>query len=293
MSGYKSEIRDGMRIDWDVPIEMDDGVVLRCDVYRPTEEGNYPAILSYGPYAKWLHLADGYPAQWKVLSEKYPETLSGSSNKYQNWELADPEKWVPDGFACVRVDSRGAGRSPGYMEVWAPRETKDFYDCIEWTADQSWCNGKVGLNGISYYGMNQWIVATLQPPHLAAMCVWEGAADLYRDFSHHGGILCLFGDLWYRDTVTLRQHGRGERDWRSRINGEWSSGPETLTDEELNANRTDFGNDLLEHALVDTYWKARIPDFSKIKTPLLSAGNWGGRRAPPARERRGVCSVGI
>jgi predicted acyl esterase len=276
MSGYKSEIRDGMRIDWDVPIEMDDGVVLRCDVYRPTEEGNYPAILSYGPYAKWLHLADGYPAQWKVLSEKYPETLSGSSNKYQNWELADPEKWVPDGFACVRVDSRGAGRSPGYMEVWAPRETKDFYDCIEWTADQSWCNGKVGLNGISYYGMNQWIVATLQPPHLAAMCVWEGAADLYRDFSHHGGILCLFGDLWYRDTVTLRQHGRGERDWRSRINGEWSSGPETLTDEELNANRTDFGNDLLEHALVDDYWKARIPDFSKIKTPLLSAGNWGG-----------------
>jgi predicted acyl esterase len=176
----------------------------------------------------------------------------------------------------VRVDSRGAGRSPGYMEVWSPRETKDFHDCIEWAAAQPWCSGKVGLNGISYYGMNQWAVATLQPPHLSAMCVWEGAADLYRDLSHHGGILSLFGKIWYDDTVTLRQNGRGKRDWRSRINGEWSSGPETLTLEELAANRTDYGKDLLEHALIDDYWKARIPDFSKINVPLLSAGNWGG-----------------
>jgi predicted acyl esterase len=276
METFKSEVRDGMRIDWDVPIEMDDGVVLRCDVYRPIEEGTYPAIMSYGPYAKWLHLADGYPNQWKVMTEKHPETVAGTSNKYQNWELVDPEKWVPDGYACVRVDSRGAGRSPGFMDIWSPRETKDFHDCIEWAAAQPWCSGKVGLNGISYYGMNQWVVATLHPPHLAAMCVWEGAADLYRDLSHHGGILCLFGDTWYRDTVTLRQHGRGNRDWRSRINGEWISGPETLTVEELDANRTDFGQDLLDHPLIDDYWQARMPDYSKINVPLLSAGNWGG-----------------
>ena len=276
MDTFKSEVRDGMRIDWDVPLKMDDGVVLRCDVYRPDDDGKYPAILSYGPYAKWLHLMDGYPAQWKVMTEKFPETVQGTSNKYQNWELVDPEKWVPDGYACVRVDSRGAGRSLGFMEVWSPREAKDFYDCIEWAGEESWCNGKVGLNGISYYGMNQWIVATLQPSHLAAMCVWEGAADLYRDLSHHGGILSRFADIWYRDTVTLRQHGRGNRDWRSQINGEWSSGPETLTDEELGANRSDYGQDLFDHPLIDDYWKARIPDYSKINVPLLSAGNWGG-----------------
>ncbi|MDA0999000.1 MAG: CocE/NonD family hydrolase [bacterium] len=276
MSDYKSEVRDGMRIDWDVPIKMDDGVVLRADVYRPIAEGKYPAIMTYGPYAKWLHFMDGYPNQWKVLNEKYPEALSGTTNKYQNWEVMDPERWVPDGYACVRVDSRGAGRSPGYMEVFSPRETKDFHDCIEWAAALPWCNGKVGLNGISYYGMNQWQVASLQPPHLAAMCVWEGAADFYRDLSHHGGILNQFAGLWFQDTVTLRQHGRGDRDFRSRINGEWSSGPETLTDEELNANRTDYGKDLLVHPLIDDYWKARMPDYSKINVPLLSAGNWGG-----------------
>jgi predicted acyl esterase len=276
METFKEEVRDGMRIDWDVPVAMDDGVVLRCDVYRPVADGKYPVILSYGPYAKWLHLKDGYPNQWKVMTEKHPETVAGTSNQYQNWEVVDPEKWVPDGYACVRVDSRGAGRSPGFMNIWSPRETKDLCDCVEWTARQPWCSSKVGLNGISYYAMNQWFVACLQPSHLAAMCVWEGAADLYRDFAYHGGVLCLFGDTWYRDTVVLRQHGRGNRDFRSRINGEWCSGPETLTAEELGANRSDYGNDLLAHPLIDPYWRERMPDFSKINVPLLSAGNWGG-----------------
>ena len=72
------------------------------------------------------------PHQWSLMVNDYPETVMGTSNKYQNWELVDPEKWVPDGYACVRVDSRGAGRSPGYLEVWSPREARDFHDCIEW-----------------------------------------------------------------------------------------------------------------------------------------------------------------
>ena len=74
----------------------------------------------------------------------------------------------------------------------------------------------------------------------------------------------------------LRQHGRGNRDFRSRINGEWCSGPETLSEEELGANRCDLGQDLLDHPLIDNYWRERMPDFSKINVPLLSAGNWGG-----------------
>ena len=277
MEDCRSEVRDGMRIDWDVPIKMDDGLVLRCDVYRPiSEEKKYPVIMNYGPYAKWLHLMDGYPAQWKVMTEKFPETVQGTSNRYQNWEVVDPEKWVPEGYACVRVDSRGAGRSPGFMEIWSPRETRDFYSCIEWAAGQPWCSGKVGLNGISYYAMNQWFVASLQPPHLAAICVWEGAADLYRDMSHHGGMYSLFGETWSRDTVSMRQHGRGNRDFRSRINGEWCTGPETLSNEELENNRSNYGQDLLDHPLIDDYWRARMPDFSKIDIPLLTAGNWGG-----------------
>ena len=108
-------IRDRMRIDWDMPITMDDGLVLRCDVYRPIKKGRYPVLLSHGPYGKWLHFEDGYKTAWKRMQEKQPDVMAGSSNKYQSWEICDPEKWVPDGYVCVRVDSRGCGRSPGYV----------------------------------------------------------------------------------------------------------------------------------------------------------------------------------
>src|SRR3954468_16426137 len=145
-----------MKIDWDVPIRMDDGLVLRADVFRPDTEGRFPALLSYGPYGKGLAFQDGYKTAWEIMAREHPDALAGSSNRYQNWEVVDPEKWVPDGYAVIRVDSRGAGRSPGYLCHNNARETRDLYLCIEWTAQTPWCCGKVGLNGISYYGSNQW-----------------------------------------------------------------------------------------------------------------------------------------
>src|SRR5215216_579768 len=186
------EIRDGMRVQWDAPIAMDDGLVLRADVFRPVGDGRYPVILSYGPYAKGMAFEDSRPYAWKRLIEQCPEILQGSSNKYQAWELPDPERWVPDGNVIVRVDSRGTGRSPGVIDPWSPRETRDFYDCIEWAAVQPWSDGKVGLTGISYYAMNQYQVAALQPPHLCCICAWEGAGDYYRDATYHGGIFSEF-----------------------------------------------------------------------------------------------------
>jgi predicted acyl esterase len=210
------------------------------------------------------------------MAREHPDVTAGSTNKYQNWEVVDPEKWVPDSYICVRVDSRGCGRSPGYVDLWSPREAKDFYDCIEWAGVQPWSNGKVGINGISYYAMNQWQVATLQPPHLAAMCIWEGAADFYRDVSHHGGILTTFLANWYDMQIKTVQHGVGTRGYRSRVTGELVSGPETLTDEELGNNRSDYGNEVFAHALDDEYWKARTPNWSKVTVPLLSSANWGG-----------------
>ena len=277
----KSEIRDGMRIDWDVPIEMDDGIILRCDVYRPIDEGPYPVILTYGPYGKYLAFQDGYVSCWNRMAEEHPDVTANSTNKYQNWEVCDPEKWVPDGYVCVRVDSRGCGRSPGYVEVWSPRETQDLHDCIEWAAVQTWSNGKIGINGISYYAMNQWQVASIQPPHLTAMCAWEGAADYYRDMSHHGGILCTFMANWYDMQVTSVQHGLGSRGHRSRFTGDWVSGPLALSEEELGANREDLGKSVREHYLFDEYWQARMPDWSKVSVPFLSAANWGGNGLHP------------
>src|SRR5207248_3036081 len=91
-----SEIRDGMQIDCDIPIEMDDGIILRADVYRPITKGRHPVLLSYGPYGKWLHFEDGYESAWRRMIEKHPDVAAGATNKYQNWEVVDPETWVPD-----------------------------------------------------------------------------------------------------------------------------------------------------------------------------------------------------
>jgi uncharacterized protein len=281
MGSPVGEIRDGMRIEWDVPIAMDDGLVLRADVFRPPAAGKYPVILSYGPYAKGLHFEDGYPSAWRRMVETHPDVAAGSSNKYQNWEVVDPEKWVPDGYAVVRVDSRGTGRSPGCIDHFSPRETRDFYLCVEWAGVQAWSNGRVGLNGISYYGINQWHVASLQPPHLAAMCVWEGAADWYRDMTHHGGILSTFWDNWYDMQVKTVQYGSGEKGRRSRVTGQLVCGDELLSDQELARNRSDFGNAILAHPLDDSYHKARSPRWDKVMVPLLSAANWGGQGLHP------------
>lgn len=277
----RSETRDGMHIDWDVQIEMDDGLVLRADIFRPRKAGRYPVLLTYGPYAKGLAFQEGYPSAWQRMVEKHPDVAKGSSNKYQNWEVVDPEKWVPHDYVCVRVDSRGCGCSPGYIDHFSPRETKDFYNCIEWAGVQPWSNGKVGLNGISYYGINQWHVASLQPPHLAAMCIWEGAADWYRDMTHHGGILSTFWANWYDMQVKTVQFGAGERGKRSPVHGELVCGPKIFSENQLAQNRCSFGEDIRAHPLDDDYHKARSPVWSKVKVPFLSAANWGGQGLHP------------
>jgi len=270
-------VQDGMRILFDVPVVMDDGLTLRADVFLPEEPGRYPAILSYGPYGKGLAFQEGYKTAWDIMVRDYPDTARGTSNKYANWEVVDPEKWVPDGYACVRVDSRGAGRSPGFLDHHSARETRDFHDCIEWAAAQDWCNGKVGLNGISYYATNQWRVAALQPPHLAAICVWEGYADRYRDSTHHGGIACTFQKHWQEMQVKTVQHGRGTLGARSPITGELACGPETLSEAELEGNRARLWPEILANNLDSDYYRVRSADWSRIKVPLLSCGNWGGQ----------------
>ena len=274
---HRTEISDKMKIEWDVPILMEDGVVVRADIYRPVEIGRYPVILTYGPYAKGLSFQQGYPNQWKALVTDHPEVTAESTGKYQSWEVVDPEKWVLDGYACVRVDGRGAGRTPGYLDPISPQEHRDHYECIEWAGTQLWSNGKVGLNGISYYAWNQWHVASLQPPHLAAMCPWEGAADWYRDINYHGGIMSTFFASWYPQQIVTVQHGMGTRAPRSPNTGELIAGPETLSDEDLIRNRVDLGRQAREHPLCDDHARSRSADWSKVTVPFLSCASWGGQ----------------
>jgi hypothetical protein len=265
-----------MKIDWDVPIRMDDGLELRADVFRPDSAGKVPALLSYGPYGKGLAFQEGYKTAWEIMARENPDVLAGSSNRYQNWEVVDPEKWVPEGYACVRIDSRGAGRSPGYLRHNNARETRDIHLSIEWTAKQAWCSGRVGMNGISYYASNQWRAAASQPPHLAAICVWEGWNDAYRDSARHGGIICSFRKNWQDMQVKTVQHGFASGKQNPNT-GVPVCGDETFSEAQLEKNRENMWQEFLSREMDGPYYRERSVDFSRVTVPLLSAANWGGQ----------------
>ena len=268
-----------MLIERDVAVTLRDGTLLRADVFRPADGLPAPVILSMGPYAKALPFYEGaYRERWERLVAEHPDVTDGSTGRHANWETLDPEQWVPHGYAIVRVDSRGAGRSPGLLDIWSATEARDLYEAIEWGAARPWSTGRIGLCGISYYAINQWHVAALRPPHLAAILPWEGAADHYRDMTHHGGILSNgFFDSWYPRQVVSVQHGRGHRgpfsDW---VDDGLVTGPETLPDDRLAANRTDYLGRLRAHRFDDEWHRTHSAELERIEVPLLSAANWGG-----------------
>ena len=104
-------------IEKDVDVPMRDGARLKADVFRPDDGGKFPAILNLGPYQKdklWVP----------------PPQLGEKATPNMNWETVTPEWWVPKGYAAVRVDGRGSGKSPGQCEPWSLAEAVDFYDAV-------------------------------------------------------------------------------------------------------------------------------------------------------------------
>ena len=239
-----SETDQSILVAKDVAVPMRDGARLVADVFRPRARERVPAILNLGPYQK--------DKPWLV-----PETLEEPPNDWMNWETVNPRWWVPQGYAAVRIDGRGSGKSQGQCEPWSHAEAVDFFDAIEWAAAQPWCNGKVGLLGISYYAINQWFVAQLQPPSLKAIIPWEGFADIYRDALYHGGIFSLFMSNWF--TAHLLHHTLGRAS--QQLSNAWA----------LNTLHVWLSNNLDSGAL-----RGAQADWDKITLPFYSVGNWTG-----------------
>lgn len=231
-----------LKLEKDVRIPLRDGAYVVADVFRPDAAGRFPAIITMGPYSKDIHFRDWNPA---VDYERLPER-----GPYMHWETVNPEWWVPQGYVVIRVDGRGTGKSPGRVRRLSDDEARDFYDAIEWAAAQPWSNGRAAVMGISYFAMNAWRVAALQPPHLAAIVPWEGAVDTYRDAGRHGGIYSNgFNQRWARHVRSHEAGGTGDR----------AEAPVEAAPPELFTDRA-----------------YHIPDLARIKVPVLSAGNWGG-----------------
>ena len=224
---------------------MRDGARLKADVFRPKSTERFPVVINLGSYQKdklWIP----------------PPDLEEAPNPYMNWEAVNPLWWVPRGYVALRVDGRGSGKSPGRTDPWSPSESRDFFDAIEWAARQPWSNGRVGTNGISYYAMTQWLVASLRPPSLKAMVPWEGAADMYRDFGYHGGIFSFgFATNWWNNHMAHHLLGKPQG---------------SATD----AFSTPWLWEYMRNNLDGEWWRGRQAVWENIDVPLYSAGNWSG-----------------
>jgi predicted acyl esterase len=271
-------IEDGeILVEKDVPIPLADGHVVYCNVFRPNRDGVFPPIVVFTPYGKDSDVAVDFKRYWDFVLRDHPEVVrEGSTGKYLTWEVPDPERWVPAGYAVIVVDARGTGKSSGFYEMMAPLQSREYYDAIEWAGTQPWSNGRVGLLGVSYLAIKQWQVAALQPQHLAAIIPWEGMFDHYRDLYRHGGIYSsFFLKLLWDSQIATNQNGNAGSAYRDRFTGKVSTGA-ALNPELLPSNLANVYEAGLRHPFDDAYFKVRTPVAERITVPLLSAGNWGG-----------------
>ena len=171
----KSNANHKIKKDLNAHVAMRDGVRIACDIYRPDAGGKFPALLAMSPYGK--------------AGQQLPIPPAPFGGEYAHIEIGDTDFLVSRGYAHVVVDVRGSGHSEGEFDVFSPKQAQDGYDLVEWIARQPWCDGNVGMIGISYYAIIQYLVAAQQPPHLKAIFPHDGFTDMYRDVGRHGGLL--------------------------------------------------------------------------------------------------------
>lgn len=179
-----------------VYMSVRDGTKLCLDIFRPDEEGKFPALVAWGGYGKELQSIDIPPQPWESYIFNH------------NAEVPDIKFFVERGYSVIVPDPRGIGRSEGeWMMPFTKQEVQDCYDVIEWVATQQWCDGNIGMIGLSWFGTIQLLVAALQPPHLKAIFPLEVHYNFY-DRNYPGGVLTTF--LWFwEDEVpfhTARPH---------------------------------------------------------------------------------------
>lgn len=170
-------------LERDVPVTLRDGVTIYADVFRPVDDGEHPALLALSPYGKEIG------SQWLDDVPGRAGVPKSATSGLQKFEGPDPVYWVAHGYAVINPDVRGAYNSEGVVLFFGSDYGRDGKDIVEWTARQSWCNGKVGMSGNSWLAISQWFVAAERPEHLAAIAPWEGLSDCYREVATRGGVM--------------------------------------------------------------------------------------------------------
>ena len=180
-------------------VPMRDGVTLLADAYHSTEDAPRPALVALSPYGKEL----------QALALTMPPQRRPSPMWDGCIEAGDIARVVQAGYVHVIGDLRGSGGSEGehignYNAGGVPLG-QDAYDFIEWIAEQPWCDGNVGMIGISYFGSMQVLAAAERPPHLKAIFVSGGHFDFY-ETTYHGGV------MWFMPRAAREGRG-GDSGW--------------------------------------------------------------------------------
>ncbi|ORB89487.1 CocE/NonD family hydrolase [Mycobacterium persicum] len=188
-----SEPRYISRTDTNAAITVRDGTMLLADVHRPDSDGRFPALLAASPYPRQMQ-DFGAPAGFI--------------------EAGATDFWVSRGYAHVIANLRGTCGSGGTFSFFDAQERQDLYDLVEWVAAQPWCDGNVGMIGISYFAMTQLEAAVVRPPHLKAIFPLAVTTDLYEGANHHGLLSSSFVTPFLAMTGLTAE--RSDKLWRSK-----------------------------------------------------------------------------
>jgi len=261
-----------VREDRNVYVAMRDGVHLCVDVFRPNVEGKkFPALLAMSPYGKWKQ-------SLKLSPQTHESPIFDAAI-----EAGDPYFLAKNGYAHAIADVRGSGNAEGDYHGWMSKfEARDGYDLVEWIASQEWCDGNVGMVGISYFGTIQLMVAAEQPPHLKAIMPWNGVADFYREATHHGGMFQNFFMYLYSSAIPASTFVSDIKASKKEIFQQ-----ELLKDESLQMYPDLFkyaenpalnGNmfDIMAEKYDGPFYWERSPNtmYDKIKIPVYCESNW-------------------
>jgi predicted acyl esterase len=188
-----SQPKYNMKVKKDVAVPVRGGIHLAADIYYPDAQGKFPALIGFSPYGKEIQ---------KLPIGDYP-----TDSKFGNGgiESGQTEYFVSRGYVHILADCIGTGHSEGAFRVFTKKEFETAHDLIEWAAQQPWCNGNVGLLGMSYFAQIQYGIAAERPPHLKAIFPHDAAADIYRHWAYHGGILDLgFCHHWWPQVLVQK-----------------------------------------------------------------------------------------
>ena len=173
---WTTSTRDyGVAHDAGVRIPVSAGFDLDAEVFRPDADGKFPVIIGAHPYSQADQTASMMPV--------------GQGARRGHIEMGDYNFYVRRGYVHVVLNLRGTGASGGEFDHLGAGTVDDVCDAIEWLGAQPWCDGNVGMLGLSYFSMVAKRVAAKAPPSLKAVFCPYGVTDIFRDWHYHGGIL--------------------------------------------------------------------------------------------------------